>query len=348
MSSHFIAEVVGASGRMGTFWLDRHFFGIDKNVDNTDDNAIGGDASAIACPRGANPGSQTPEGSPIYVATPSDVYLPIYESTPPSRYKDLVLVGNVGLPMDDRFQECTILVPHFSVLYKNQWKDDENNNSDATKHEDPRTSYRPPLIQVNTDPLVSPPTYIYGNHATAVAKVLKANGIATKLVPSFGEIKAYSGRKLVWASCFWLLCHNYNRDRGDKSKEQEDGSLPPPPTVGQVHEFRQNDLENLVDEILPSLRGWLLNNDNEIQTELKTETEQALTRIIDRTNVLDYLQAYSESISHAVPSVDLAKREFKDRNAVWLSSPSGKGLENQQPFHVELRRKQGLIGTALC
>lgn len=341
MSREFTAEVVGASGRMGTFWLDRHFFGVDKKVGDTDGDAPGGDASAIACPRGTTPGSQTPEGSPIYVATTSDAYLPIYESTPPSRCKDLVLVGNVGLPIDDRFQECTILVPHFSVLYKNQWKDDEN-NSDATKKEDHRTSNRPPPIQVNTDPLVSPPTYIYGNHAITVANVLEAHGIATEVVPSFREIKAYSGRKLVWASCFWLLCHNHDRDRDDESKAQTVGP-PPPLTVGEVHEFRQNDLQNLVDEILPSLRGWLLNNDNE------TETEQALGRIIDRTNMLDYLQAYSESISYAVPSVDLAKREFKDRNAVWLSSPSGKGLENQQPFHVELLRKQGrLIGAASC
>jgi hypothetical protein len=351
MSTDFTAEVVGASGRMGTFWLDRHFFGVDKKAEDTDSDATVGDASAIACPRGTIPGSQTPEGSPIYVATPSDSYLPIYESTPPSRYKDLVLVGNVGLPIDDRFQECTILVPHFSVLYKNQWKDDENNNSDAMKKEDPRTSNRPPPIQVNTDPRVSPPTYVYGKHATTVANVLEANGIATKAVPSFSEIKAYSGRKLIWASCFWLLCHNYDRDRDDESNAQADGSLLPPLTVGQVHEFRQNGLEKLVDEILPSLRGWLLNNDNESQTKAETEieTEQALVRIIDRTVVLDYLQAYSESISHAVPSVDLAKREFEDRNAVWLSSPSGKELENQQPFHVELLRKQGLlIGAAPC
>ena len=78
----------------------------------------------------------------------------------------------------------------------------------------------------------------------------------------------------------------------------------------------------LVDEILPSLRDWLLVPDDQggkkTGTKRNDETDPSLERIIDRTRVLDYLRAYSESISGAVPSVDLAKQEFRDRNAVWL------------------------------
>ena len=257
------------------------------------------------------------------MATPSDAYLPIYDATPPSRRRDLVLVGNAGLPIDERFGECTILVPHFSVLYQDQWKGNKSESIGETgKQQSPRK------IQVNTDPLVSPPTYIYGKHSEIVASVLEANGMASKVVPSFREIKAYSGRKLIWASCFWLLCHSY--DGGDSKKEPD--SLPL--TVGQVHKFCQGDLEKLVDEILPSLRDWLLSEDNGDDERKITDT---LGRIIDRTRVLDYLRAYSESISGAVPSVALAKQEFRDRNGVWLSNH-----RHKQPFHTELLKKLGI------
>mmetsp|Transcript_11845 Transcript_11845/g.30036 ORF Transcript_11845/g.30036 Transcript_11845/m.30036 type:complete len:369 (+) Transcript_11845:275-1381(+) len=321
MAHEFSAEVVGASGRMGTFWLERHACDNKSNVTIIE--------SAVACPRGTTPGSQTPEGCPIYVATPSDAYLPIYEATPPSRRRDLVLVGNAGLPIDERFGECTILVPHFSVLYQDQWK---GNKSESISKTGKQQSSR--KIQVNTDRLVSPPTCIYGKHSEMVASVLEANGIASKVVPSFREIKAYSGRKLVWASCFWLLCHSY--DGGDSKKQSNSQPL----TVGQVHKFRQIDLEKLVDEILPSLRNWLLSEDDNDGDDERKITDD-IGRIIDRTRVLDYLRAYSESISGAVPSVALAKQEFRDRNGVWLSNH-----RHKQPFHTELLTKVGIdIGS---
>jgi len=317
-SCEFTAEVVGASGRMGTFWLDRHFFRDNHGYD---------EFSAVACPRGKIPGSQTPAGSPIYVATPSDAYAPIYESTPTSRRKDLVLVGNAGLPIDERFRECTILVPHFSVLYKDQWKD---NGINEPKLGDSSNSNQLRKIQVNTDPLVSPPTYVYGRHAEAVATILEENGILAETVSSFREIRAYSGRKLMWASCLWLLCHNPNDDSF-------------PLTVEQVHKYRQNDLEKLVDELLPSLNDWLVIDENCNETD--QDDQNMLEWIIDRTAVLDYFEAYSKSISGAIPSVNLAKQEYNNRNAVWLSNPLGKNSATQtyhQPFHRELLRGHGV------
>ena len=309
--SEYTAEVVGASGRMGSFFLDRQ------------------QPQAVACPRETTPGSQTPEGCPIYVATPSYAYDRIFERTPESRRKDLVFAGNAGLPISDRFGNSTILVPHFSVLYSDQWKGDD----EADTNETTSTSRR---IQVNTDPSVSPPTYIYGRHAENVATFLEANGIATQIVPSFPEIKAYSGRKLLWASCFWLLCHT-------KFHSKVDGE---PLTVGKVHKVRQGDLERLVDEMLPSLRDWL-RDENGI-------FDASLERIIDRTTVLNYLRAYSESISGAVPSVDLAKKELFDRNVVFLQYPRECPfledeeddecplLRFEQEFHIQLLEEMGI------
>lgn len=325
MTRPFTAEVVGASGRMGTFWLGNHCSVSGADARNKAHESGG---SAAPCPRGTTPGSLTPDGCPIYVATPSDAYQPIYESTPPNRRKDLVLVGNAGLPIDDRFRECTILVPHFSVLYQDQWKGEIS--GDATNKQGDGTSHRSREIRVDTDPLVSPPTYIYGNHATNTARILEANGISTEIVPSFREIRAYSGRKLLWASCFWLLCHGHGIGDGV------------PLTVGQVHEVRQDDLEKLVDEILPSLRVWLLFGNDGNETDQEREKEM-IGRILHRNTVMDYLRAYSTSISQAVPSIDLAKQEFPDRNGVWLSNPSGKDLrDHPQPFHIDLLKKQGV------
>ena len=335
----FTAEVVGASGRMGTFWLDHHHGDNTNSSRNGEKSVLVGEDVAIACPRGTTPGSQTTEG-PIYVATPSDAYLPIFEATSENRRKDLVFAGNAGLPIDDRFGDCTILVPHFSVLYRDQWRGDERETEreEENHREGNRSSSR--RIQVTTDPLVSPPTYIYGKHAKIVSDVLEANGIATELVPSFTEIKAYSGRKLLWASCFWLLCHSsYNND-GDDDLNTKPIDLPL--TVGQVHELRQDDLEVLVDEILPSLRDWF-------KTSTESEIDQNLGRIIDRKSVIGYLKAYSESITGAIPSVDLAYQEFRDRNAVWLHPKNKNEVYLEQPFHTQLLEEMGvdISATAL-
>lgn len=333
----YTAEVVGAKGRIGTFWLDRHFSSATNEQT----------AAAVACPRGTAPGSQTRKGAPIYVATSSDAYLQIYENTLPSRRSDLVFVGNAGLLVNDRFRDCTILVPHFSVLYKNQLKDDKdddqslfsnNTGSDSARYKETTR------IQVNTDPLLSPPTYIFGKHATTAQNVLEANGIQTCLVDSFREIQAYSGRKLLWASCLWLLCH-------DPENQERFASLPL--TVGQVHEWKQSEVDRLADELLSSLRELLslppANNKNRCEKAPKQSETRILREILDPTMVREYLRAYSTSISNAFPSGDLAKQEYHDRNEVWLLSNGeiSKKKQEDQPFHVELLKRQGIDATGL-
>mmetsp|Transcript_9151 Transcript_9151/g.19190 ORF Transcript_9151/g.19190 Transcript_9151/m.19190 type:complete len:427 (-) Transcript_9151:151-1431(-) len=342
-----IAEVVGASGRMGTFWLERQprALGAAGGGGERDPEREGqpqrAPVAVASCPRGGTPGSETPRGCPIYVATPSDAYPEIYEATPPHRRGDLVLVGNAGLLGDDRFGNCTVLVPHFSVLYRNQWKKGggggggEENATQETRYNQ-KTS-----IQINTDPLKSPPTYAYGKHSEEAARVLEANGIATSIVPSFREIRAYSGRKLLWASCLWLLCHNHNVEEKSTGRG---GPSPLPLAVGEVHEYRREDLEKLVDEILPSLREQLLSPADTSTTEDDNKTSngdvEKTLAILDRTEVLSYLEAYSKSIANAIPSIDLAKQEYADRNAVWLSS--GTTTTRDQPFHAELLERQGV------
>ena len=319
----------------------------------------------------------TEKGSPIYVATPSDAYDEIYEGTPWNRRSDLVLVGNVGLPIDDKFRRknSTILVPHFSVLYENQWKGNaastgrSSDNSNVNNNNDDNVSNDDSAIRVNTDPEVSPPTYIYGKHAATVSKLLEANGISTQIVDSFSQIEAYSGRKLLWASCFWLLCHcdlrksnnkNANNNHHDNNRDKESDLPSLPLTVGRVHEVRQAELERLVDEILPSLRDWLglaaaaresADPDGDETGGDETSLRRVVERIVERSAVLDYLRAYSESIPHAVPSVELAKREFPDRNGVWLAGTTNESREQAQPqpqpFHTELLEKLGVTVASI-
>ena len=306
------AEVVGATGRMGTFWLQRHF-SLSPSLPGP----------AVACPKGSVPGTRTPPGAPIYVATPSGAYGEIYEATPFSRRRDLVFAGNPGLPIDDRFGEATVLVPHFSVLYENQWA---NSKSESDGESESDYSARS-AIRVDTDPERSPPTYVYGRHAETVAGVLKASGILPEPCGSFGSLKAHSGRKLLWASCLWLLCHEARGNGNGNAR---------PLTVGEVHATKKDDLEKLVDELLPSLGELLLSGTND-------DADRAgVAGILDRGATLAYLRNYSESIPGAVPSVDLAREEFADRNGVWLRRRGGGWGRNEQPYHRELLEKQGL------
>ena len=84
----------------GSFWLDQHLSNDDK--DNIKNEKINNEKNVIACPRGTSPGARTPIGTPIYVATPSDAYLQIFQDTIPTRPQDLVFVGNASMPIDWR------------------------------------------------------------------------------------------------------------------------------------------------------------------------------------------------------------------------------------------------------
>jgi glycine/D-amino acid oxidase-like deaminating enzyme len=166
------SEVVGAYGRMGSFWL----------CHQEDKNEI---SHAAAIPRGLAPGYLTKIGCPIFVATPSSSWARIWEQTFPHRREDLIFVGN-GIP-PDAFHDTTIVVPHYSVLTICKRDDDEN--------------------PIGTNAL-SPKTFLYGKHSEFTAKILNRYGVSTEKVESIADIKIRAAMKLVWASCMWLLCHS--------------------------------------------------------------------------------------------------------------------------------------------
>jgi glycine/D-amino acid oxidase-like deaminating enzyme len=173
-------------------------------------------------------------------------------------------------------KNSTFVVPHYAILKKGQ---DVITNS------------------------LSPPTYVSGKHASVVASVLKADGIRVETV-SWQEVRVAAARKLLWASCMWLLCHTSN----------------PPLTVIEAHKTKQEMLLQLSREMWPALQ-------HEIGVLGDNDTEKTLA----------YLQAYSESIPNAVPSKQLATEEVRGRNGISLRV---RGIF-AQPFHEELLLQVG-------
>lgn len=270
----YTAEVVGASGRIGSFWL------CHSNHDGDDSNLP---SSAAVVPRGLAPGCLTKVGCPIYVATPGDAWATIRETTLNERHEDLVFVGN-GIPPD--FMElATLIIPHFSILEK--------------------CTMDNPASTLQTSE-ISPKTYLYGKHARKAASVLQNFGVATKICREFDEVREAAIKKLMWASCMWLLCHEPTVVGGGA-----------PLTVGQVHEEAQAALDRLVDDLFPAF-------------------EEIMGRKMDRQKIDKYLRDYSMSIESAIPSKQLGEAEFVKRNAVWLKTARGR---NEQHFHKELLGK---------
>ncbi|KAI2512801.1 FAD dependent oxidoreductase [Fragilaria crotonensis] len=224
---------------------------------------------AMAVPRGVVPGCLS--SGHIVVATPSKEWTSIYQLTEPDRRDDLVWVGN-GLLSD--FQEnATVILPHFGVL--------QPNANAVTSHD-------------------SPPTYVYGKHANIMADVLARQGIPViQQIHSWTTICQLAARKLAWASCLWLLCHDPSPSRDS------------PLTVSQVHAQKSHELEQLVRELLPVL---------EELTGSKAETVE---------DIMSYMYSYSMSMPNAVPSKQLALDELIHRNGVFFR-------ETSQPLHSQL------------
>lgn len=269
VNPQFSAEVVGASGRFGSFLLHHG------------SNATSFTTTAV--PRGDTPGRISSPGSPIFVATPSGAWPEIWDRTLPERRQDLVFVGN-GIP-PEYFKEATVVVPHFAVLQICR-QDDTSNPVGTSPH--------------------SPKTLLFGKHASVIGGILTRFGVPVESVSSFSQLYTASAIKLVWATCLWLLCH----------AELGDG-MALPITVGQVHEYRQEQLEALVDELLPSL-------------------ESIVSEEVDSTALNAYLQSYSMSIAHAVPSLGLSIKELGERNGIFLSRRTD---DHPQDYHLDLIRR---------
>ena len=177
-SFQYTSEVVGAFGRMGSFFL----------CHQEPENEVSG---AVAVPRGLAPGCLTKSGCPIFVATPSTAWPQIWKQTPEDRREDLVFVGNGIPPTECRDVGATFVVPHYSILQICTRNDTDN--------------------PIGTNDL-SPKTFLYGKHSEYTATTLNRYGVATEIVKSFAEIKIKAAMKLVWASCMWLICHSATDD----------------------------------------------------------------------------------------------------------------------------------------
>ncbi|GAX09546.1 hypothetical protein FisN_16Lh240 [Fistulifera solaris] len=184
------AEIIGASGRIGSQFLRL-------------------EEESQAIPRGLCPGSCSAEGSPIYIATPSNCWNELYQLTPPHRRSDLVFVGNGLPPKIDDVDNLTLVVPHYGISRPGE----------------------KPIPECDENPML--PTYCYGRHASRVQKLLQRDGISVEIVPQYRDIRKIAKLKLLWATCMWLLCHDNAA----------------PLTVSQVHERRALDLQLLVQEL---------------------------------------------------------------------------------------------------
>ncbi|CAB9500271.1 FAD dependent oxidoreductase [Seminavis robusta] len=175
------------------------------------------------------------------------------------------------------------------------------------------------VLETHADPVTSdesPPTYLYGTHAATVETILRRRGIQQiEHVSCHATIVSKAAQKLLWAATMWLLCH-------DNNSNNNSGPL----TALQVHTERAQDLELLVTkELLPALQVQL----NDTTT---TTTKQ---------QVLDYLYRYSKSMPTAIPNLQLARQEWKQRNAFFLP------VRNQvpQPRHEALLQTVGGIDS---
>lgn len=233
------------------------------------------------------PGSTYSKG-PVIVATPSKVWSTLHEMS--LRKRDMVYIGN-GL-IEDYMVDTTIAIPHFGIL------------------------------AVGADPItcssLSPPTFVYGRYASLLGDYLAGHGITTEIVHDFNVMRYYAARKLLWASCMWLLCHGINSA---------------PKTVKEVHEQHSDILVDLVQELLPALSS-LCSSPASSRVKFSCHDIEVSSSIKESFNeIIQYMENYSMSMPMAVPSKELAMLEFEDRNGAFLALSSD---DHPQKLHKEL------------
>lgn len=276
-------EVIGATGKIGSYLLDAINSPVVTRTDGQ--SIIYPQCQPVAAtPRGVCPGCLSPNDTPIYACIPSSSIASVWDATVPHRRKDLVFLCNC-IPSrhlnfgDGDFSICII---HFGVTHKMNC---------ASSH---------PLPLLNTSP-ISPPTVIFGRHATTLSDILRRDGISVEIAPTSQHLQMAAAKKLAWSSLFWLLCHD--------GKE--------PVTVKVVWERKLKQIHELVEEMMPALESlanesWM-NNDTEMPSKIEFSTVE---------EVVDYLYRYSYSMKDGkiTPSLDLALDEISERNGVLLST----------------------------
>mmetsp|Transcript_4198 Transcript_4198/g.15469 ORF Transcript_4198/g.15469 Transcript_4198/m.15469 type:complete len:136 (-) Transcript_4198:156-563(-) len=133
--------------------------------------------------------------------------------------------------------------------------------------------------------------------------------MSCKVLSSSRQLDIKAAKKLLWASCLWLICH-------------VNGGI----AVGQVHDSDRcsSQLRSLVEELLPIIRAQT--DDSSSMPELELD------------NVLSDLESYSRNIPTAIPSKTLAVNELRFRNGWFLDH----GDKAAQRFHLQLLQETGV------
>jgi hypothetical protein len=285
-------EVVGFKGKIGTYIL--HSLNCRSKHDQY--------RRAYATPRGVSPGLWSKQDSPIFACIPSSSIKDVWDGTVPHRRKDIVFLSNCVPSHHLRFlsdeeinQQVTIAVMHFGA---------SKQQSNPIVHCFPETS---------------PPTILYGRHASNLAALLGHDGIPVIIAKSSQELQAAAVRKLAWSSFMWLLCHDV-----------ECNELPL--TVKDIHVNHSDKLQKLVEETIPLLKSL-----GSEKWSIKEDSGAELTWSVQ--DMLEYIKRYSMSISNGnvTPSRDLALTEIYDRNGLILSLMEEDQLDTS--YHVELLRR---------
>jgi len=87
-------EVVGSTGKIGSYILHKLNKPITSKQYNTDNSIYPQSLNVAAVPRGVSPGCLSTLNTPIYAAVPSSSTQSVWESTIPHRRKDLVFLCN--------------------------------------------------------------------------------------------------------------------------------------------------------------------------------------------------------------------------------------------------------------
>eukprot|EP00578_Thalassiosira_sp_NH16_P032659 CAMPEP_0181081494 /NCGR_PEP_ID=MMETSP1071-20121207/3130_1 /TAXON_ID=35127 /ORGANISM="Thalassiosira sp., Strain NH16" /LENGTH=726 /DNA_ID=CAMNT_0023163041 /DNA_START=209 /DNA_END=2390 /DNA_ORIENTATION=- len=196
-------------------------------------------------------------------------------------------------------------------------------------HTNPDDNEMPSLVQapkLNNSP-ESPPTVIYGKHATTLGDLLKQDGIPVRIAHDPQEVQVAAAKKLSWSSLMWLMCHS-----GDDSGD--------PVTVQFVHQYKSNNLQRLAEEVMPQLE--FLASEPWTKSNGATSTMPSRQSIGSLKDILEYLRLYSMSISNGnvIPSRELALIEIQERNGLLLSlmKTLPPDRNEQESYHSDLVR----------
>jgi hypothetical protein len=151
--------------------------------------------------------------------------------------------------------------------------------------------------------------------------VLQKNRLECRVISNFEEYKVLMVHKLLWACIFWMM----SAALGGVS-------------VGEIVENNGKQVAELVEELAPLASDVLFDGDNE-------------ATVLDSKLALEALIAYSMRIPDAVPSKEMALKEFRWRNGWFLAHQQKEFLlccdnnetefSKGQTLHIEWLRRAG-------